>query len=95
MGLPAFAGFRALLAQTHSGRPAGFGRCSVLPFVAGDTWLSEIRVLFSARTCWGCDEIQPFAGSSWPLKDDQNFAVSCYDTKETFLCCYYFFLSPS
>ena len=86
MSVPAFAHFRALLAQTHSGRPAGFGRCSVLPFVAGDTWLSEIRVLFFARTYWGWDEIWPFAGSGWPLKDDQNSAVSCYDTKETFVC---------
>lgn len=84
--VPAFARFRALLAQTHSGRPAGFGRCSVLPFAAGDTWLSEIRGLFFARTYWGQDEIQPFAGSGWSLTDDQNSAVSCYDTKETFIC---------
>jgi len=93
ISLPAFARCRAPLAQTHSGRPAGFGRCSVLPFVAGDTWLSEIRVLFFARTYWGQDKIQPFAGSGWPLKDDQDSAVSCYDTKETFVCDNFFFFS--
>lgn len=48
-------------------------------------WQSEIRVWFFARTEWGRDEIQPFAGSAWPLKDDQNSAVSCYDTKEIFV----------
>lgn len=86
MSVPAFAHFRALLAQMHWGRPAGFGRCSVLLFVAGDTWLNKIRVLFFARTYWGWDEIRPFAGSGWPRKDDQSSAISCYDTKETFVC---------
>lgn len=54
--------------------------------VAGDTWPAEIRLLFSARTSRGWDETQPFAGPGWPPKDDHHWAVSCYDTKETFVC---------
>lgn len=50
-------------------RLAGFGRCSVLQFVAGDTWLNKIRRVFILvlGTCWGRDGIQFCLGSDWSL----------------------------
>lgn len=40
------SGYRVCLSSVEI-RLAGFGRCSVLQFVAGDTWLNKIRrVLF-------------------------------------------------
>lgn len=50
-------------------RLAGFGRCSVLQFVAGDTWLNKIRRVFILvlGTCWGRDGIQYCLGSDWSL----------------------------
>lgn len=70
-----------LASQQSSAAALGVALC-----VAGDTWPAEIRLLFSARTSRSWDETQPFAGPGWPPKDDHHWAVSCYDTKETFVC---------
>lgn len=64
---------------------ASSGRCSV-PCVAGHTWPGEIRALFFPRPRWGRAEIRPFPASAWPPKAGPSSAVSCYDTKETFVC---------